>query len=324
MPSGTARALMDSRFLQSFVAVVELGSIAAAARHLQMSSAAVAQRVQALEATLGSKLIVRSGRTVKATAAGNRVLRRAPVVLREIRDLQSAASESELPSGPLRLGAYVSALTGIAPAILRAWVDRYPHIEIQIELEPSTSRYGKIMSGELDIGFLVQPLFDLPKVCRWQPLTDAPLVLLTPSRMHVDNPLAVLCREPFIRYDRTVVLGKLVTDYLHRHGVHPRTRFEINGIEPIARLVAEGLGVAIAPDHPMQENVLMGVKAWPLPGPCPKSSVGLLWLHSSTRCQLAEAFAAVASRVMLERKLPRRPQRARAAIEPGKSRISSE
>jgi DNA-binding transcriptional LysR family regulator len=44
---------MDSRYLQSFVYVVELGSIAEAARRLDLTPAAVAQRVKMLEAELG-------------------------------------------------------------------------------------------------------------------------------------------------------------------------------------------------------------------------------------------------------------------------------
>ena len=95
---------MDSRFLQTYVHVVELGSIAQAARHQGLTPATVQQRLRALETDMGSALIARSGRTVKPTPAGTRILERARAILRDVRDLRSAASDTELPAGPLRLG----------------------------------------------------------------------------------------------------------------------------------------------------------------------------------------------------------------------------
>ena len=65
---------MDIRYLQSFVTVVDLGSLAQAARQLDLTPAAVAARIHALEEDLGSILIKRAGRTVKPTAAGINIL----------------------------------------------------------------------------------------------------------------------------------------------------------------------------------------------------------------------------------------------------------
>ena len=138
---------MDSRFLQTYVHVVELGSIAQAARHQGLTPATVQQRLRALEADMGSALIARSGRTVKPTAAGTRILERARNMLRDLRDLRSAATESDLPAGPLRLGATPTALTGIMPPVLRTWAARHPHIEIYIEPAPTTLLYGKVLAG---------------------------------------------------------------------------------------------------------------------------------------------------------------------------------
>src|SRR5690606_19788292 len=96
---------MDSRFLHTFVCVAEKGSIAEAARQLGLTPTSVAQRLRALELDVGSRLIVRSGRTVRPTVAGLRILERARLIVREVRDLRSEASDTDLPAGPLRLGA---------------------------------------------------------------------------------------------------------------------------------------------------------------------------------------------------------------------------
>src|SRR5215467_14456418 len=51
---------MDTQFLDSFVTVVDSGSIAEAARRLQLTPGAVAQRIRALESEIGASLVVRS------------------------------------------------------------------------------------------------------------------------------------------------------------------------------------------------------------------------------------------------------------------------
>ncbi|PJM90336.1 LysR family transcriptional regulator [Achromobacter ruhlandii] len=286
---------MDSRFLQTYVHVVELGSIAQAARHQALTPATVQQRLRALEADMGSALIARSGRTVKPTAAGTRILERARNVLRDLRDLRSAATESDLPAGPLRLGATPTALTAIMPPVLRTWAARYPHIEIYIEPAPTTLLYSKVLAGELDGALLVHPLFALPKSCVWRDLRREPLVLVTPADMAVRDPLAVIAREPYIRYDRSVVGGRMADDYLRARDLRPHVRFELDGIDSIAKLVSEGLGVALLPDW-ATTGASAPVKRWPLPGPCPARSVGAIWPRSGVRSELMRVFVEMAER----------------------------
>ncbi|ADP14565.1 bacterial regulatory helix-turn-helix protein, LysR family protein 37 [Achromobacter xylosoxidans A8] len=285
---------MDSRFLQTYVHVVELGSIAQAARHQGLTPATVQQRLRALEADMGSALIARSGRTVKPTQAGLRILERARAILRDVRDLRSAASDTELPAGPLRLGATPTALTGIMPPVLRTWTARHPHIEIYIEPAPTTLLYGKVLSGELDGALLVHPLFAIPKTCAWRDLWQEPLVLVTPADMKVRDPLAVIAREPYICYDRSVVGGKMADDYLRARSLRPHVRFELDGIDSIAKLVSEGLGVALLPDWATTGEPPARVRRWPLPPPCPVRTVGAIWLRSGVRSALMQAFVEMA------------------------------
>src|SRR5580704_11221340 len=103
---------MDSRFLESFVMVIDNGSIAEAARRLDLTAAGLAQRIRALEADIGARLIVRSGQRVRPTEAGMAILGRARDVLADIRDLKSVAL-SDQPSGQLRLGATGSSTSGL-------------------------------------------------------------------------------------------------------------------------------------------------------------------------------------------------------------------
>lgn len=287
---------MDTRYLDNFVLVVELGSIAEAARRLDMTPATLAQRLRSLEASMGTALVVRAGRTVRPTAAGARILDRARALLHDVRDLKSAASDSELPAGPLRLGATPTAMTGAIPALLADWARQYPHISIWIEPGSSNSLYARVIDGELDAAVLVHPLFELPKTCAWQGLRHEPLILLAPASLPVSDPLATLGREPLIRYERTVVAGRMADEWLRAHGIRPHSQFELDGIENIARLVARGLGVSVLPDWTTGGPLDPALRKWPLPPPVPSRHLGLTWLRAGARAPLVKAFLEIAQR----------------------------
>jgi DNA-binding transcriptional LysR family regulator len=284
---------MQAGVLETYVAVVDSGSMAEAARRLDLAPTTVAQQIKALETDLGVRLLARSGRTVRPTVAGMRIVARAREIIRSVNDLRSEASETALPAGPLRLGATPTALMGLLPAALREWNRVYRGIEIYIEPGSSMGLLSKVGSGELDAAIVVHPQFALAKTCDWLALREEALILLTPKAMKVDDPLSVIAKEPFIRYDRGVVAGKLADDYLRSRNIRPHVQFELDGIEHIAKFVAEGLGISILPDWPSPGDDSVGVRRWRLPPPCPSRTVGLVWARTSARSQLSLAMAAL-------------------------------
>ena len=283
---------MDLRFLNSFVTVVESGSVADAARRLGLAPTTVAQQMRALEADLGARLLSRAGRTVTPTVVGARIVDRARELLRGESDLRSVASDTDLPAGPLKLGATPTALMGLLPPLLRRWMQAYPTIRIYIEPGTSSVLLERVMAGGLDAAIVVHPAFDLHKTCAWHLIREEALILLAPSSLRVENPLLVAAREPFIQYDRKVVAGKLADDYLRGQGIRPKVQFELDGIEHIAQLVAEGFGVSVLPDWPVLGPQDPRVRRWPLPASCPSRRVGMVWMRSSPRSPLAEALHA--------------------------------
>jgi DNA-binding transcriptional LysR family regulator len=93
---------IDTEFLESFVKVVEHGSVAEAARRLNLTAAAVTQRLRALEREIGTALVSRSGRNMRATEAGAAILAQSEQLLRSVRDLRTTANEQNF-AGELSL-----------------------------------------------------------------------------------------------------------------------------------------------------------------------------------------------------------------------------
>ena len=289
---------MDTRFLESFVTVVENGSIAEAARRLNLTPAGVGQRLRALEDELGTRLIVRSGRTVTPTEAGLAIVERARIVLREVRDLHTIVTDETL-AGELRLGAVPTAITGVLPDSMMLMRNAYPKIDIYIAPGYSLELYSKIIDAELDGAIMSLPYFALPKVCSWKTLREEPLIVLAPASMAGADAHTVLATEPFIRYDESLWGGRLADPYLRQARIRPHERFEsAHGCDRGAG--HRGWPIACADWAPPWPEGLALAKL-PLPGKPPTRRMGLLWTRASVRIRLVQAFleqatAAVASR----------------------------
>lgn len=281
---------MESRYLECFIEVVEQGSMAEAARALDLPPATVAQRLKALEQDMGCRLLQRAGRAVRPTLAGNRILNHAKTLLSTERELRAAATNSEMPPGPLRLGATPTALTGILPEPLRKWNYHHPEIPVYIDPEVTPMLHARLLAGELDIAIMAHPHHTLPKTCNWRALSKEPLVMITPGRLSVADVLHTMRTENFILYDRRTVAGKMVEGYLKRLRITPKVCLELDGIVPIAELVSAGLGVAVVPGSPALRSHEDALRAWPLPAPRPHRTLGAVWLRSSPRIRIAEAF----------------------------------
>jgi DNA-binding transcriptional LysR family regulator len=280
---------MDMRFLQSFVTVVELGSIAEGARQLNLTAPAVAQRIRALESEIGVHLLSRSGQTVRPTEAGASILVRARELLEQVRDLRSIAV-NDIPSGELRLGAVQSAKSGLLPQILSVMTKRFPQIEIRIVGNTAAPLYAQVLNGELDAAIMIKPPFQIPKACDWRLLREEPLVVLTPASASVRDPHAALASEPFIRLIRGGWAGRLIDGYLRQERIRPKELFELDTLEAIAVMVDRGLGVSLVPDWAPPWPEGLSLRKLPVPNPAFTRYIGLLWIRASLRARLVYAF----------------------------------
>ncbi|MBN8885201.1 MAG: LysR family transcriptional regulator [Rudaea sp.] len=288
---------MDTLFLNTFVSVVERGSMAAAARVLDITPAAVAQQIRTLEREIGVPLIARVGRTVSVTEEGARILDRARGLLRDVADLRSIANDSAV-SGELRLGACPTALAGMLPDILARMVAKFPQINVFIRPGYSAELYRAVENGDLDAALVLQAPYALPKTCDWLLLREEPLVVIAPKKFAGRDPHELLAHEPLIRYDRNQWGGRLADTYLRNNGIVPRERFELNALNAIAVMVDRGLGVSIVPDYAQPWPEGLQLVRMPLPQPSEPRRIGTVWSRSTVRIRLVTVLLAEARAAM--------------------------
>ncbi|MHC8302959.1 LysR family transcriptional regulator [Pseudomonas sp. ZS1P83] len=237
---------MDVRFLKSLVAVVETGSIAAAARRENRTAAAISQRIQALERTLGCTLLLRTAHAARPSDQCLLLMPKIRAIVQQAQELQNDLNHDGL-AGEVKIGAISTALTGVLPKLIERMALSAPELKLKITPGDSRSLYEKVLTGELDAAILVRPPFQPPKALALIVLKHEPLILIAPAT-HAGQRLEALVRErPFIRYDARSWGGQIAQRYLDEQAIEPNVLCELDALETIVMLVAQGMGVSLVP-----------------------------------------------------------------------------
>jgi DNA-binding transcriptional LysR family regulator len=132
-----------------FVLVARHGSLAAAARALDLTPPAATKRLAQLEARLGVRLVNRTTRRISLTGEGETYLMHATRILASIREMEDAVAGGRAAlKGLLRVNATLGfGRTTIAP-IISAFAQRYPQVEVQMEV---TDRPVDLVDGGYDL-----------------------------------------------------------------------------------------------------------------------------------------------------------------------------
>ncbi|MBI3898845.1 MAG: LysR family transcriptional regulator [Gammaproteobacteria bacterium] len=146
------------RAMQTFVRIVDDGSLTAAARSLNSSLPAVVRTLAALEEHLCVRLLNRTTRRLSLTAEGKTYLGRCRSILAEVTETEEAlTSDRTEPSGMLRITAPV--LFGqiyVAPAVTR-FVQRYDKLRCSLIL---LDHVVNLLEQQIDVGIRIGPLVD--------------------------------------------------------------------------------------------------------------------------------------------------------------------
>ncbi len=283
---------MELQQLRSFAAVARHRHFTRAAAELHIGQPAVSQHVRRLEGELGVRLLSRTTRTVELSEAGRLMLERTERALAELdAGLDELAELRGLLRGRLTIGAMQSLEPYDLPAVLAAFHELRPAIDIRVVEEVAPTMLGALLADELDVAFL--PIEDgLPPGLDAEPLFEDELVLVVAR----DHPLAGRSRvavaalrdEPFVFLREGTGLRRAIEGAARREGFEPRARFETNELARVLALVGRGLGVS-AVTRAVAQAAGEGVVAIPL-RPAFRRRVGLVWRSGRHHTPAANAF----------------------------------
>jgi DNA-binding transcriptional LysR family regulator len=288
---------MDTVFLVNYLLVVDSGSIAEAARRLDLTSAAVAQQIHTLEREFGAKLLARSGRTVRPTPAGHRLIDVSRPLLRGFEAMKAVVSD-ETVTGELRLGTINTALHSIIPDVMAAFTLAFPQVKVLIRFDTSMALFRALQANELDAAICLHPPFSIGKSFAWAQLREEPLVVLAPQAWSHLSAHELLRGKPLIRYDRNLGGGKQADRYLQKHRIVPVERFELNSLIAIAMMVERELGVSLMPDIASPLTASLNVKKIALPAKSETRRFGVLWPRGGAHERVVQGLISAAVVVM--------------------------
>lgn len=249
-PPGPAMRNLNLDQLQALVEVVDLGSISAAAKRLNLTQPAVSLQIRELESRLGMPLLRRVGRRATPTSAGRELADHARDIFETTRRALTVVRRHRDGSlGRVRIGAGNVALRYFLLPVLQRLRREHPAIELVVSTGNTAEIAERLSRNQIDLGFTGLPvdggLFEAAYI------RDMNLVAILPAR-GVDLPAIAGPRDiegwPLITLPSSSNLAQFVGDWLRSGGVEMRPAMEIDSIDAIKEVVASGLGVALIPE----------------------------------------------------------------------------
>jgi DNA-binding transcriptional LysR family regulator len=252
---------LDAKLLRTFVTIVDLRSFTRAGRRLGLSQSAISQQLGAQERMLGVKLLVRAGKGVRPTPAGELLLQYARQILQKIDEAQRVLTAYEATgSGVLRIGGGGAACEHLLPSVLQTFHEEFPQVELRVLSGPSRLTIERLLEGDLDVGMLTLPVAE--SRLRLLELGRDELVLIAApthrwaSRRRIDP--RELAGEPLLVYERRSSTYHIVERMLLEAGVFPRIVMEMDHLGAVASMVRAGFGLAVVPRWAVTNDITAG------------------------------------------------------------------
>lgn len=236
---------MNIGMLATLVAIVDRGTLAAAAQQVGCTPSAVSLQVKQLEAYFGQPLFDRSSRAVKPTPFGEQAAAAARELVQRLDGLRAKPTTSV--SGRLRLGAIASVQADALPRALRILRDRHPALDVVMTLNDSDELLADLKAGRIDAAALVRPPSGGSSRLVWHDLTRQAFVMLAPASAPDEKPAELLQRFDWIRYDTTLTGGRIAAHHVRQLAPRARCTMDLKSIDAIVAMVAAGLGVTVVP-----------------------------------------------------------------------------
>lgn len=270
---------MDTRHLQSFVAVAECGSVSEAARRLRIAQPALSRQIRALEADLSVELLVRSTRGVTLTPAGERLFPYANSVLRQLDAVPEVIGGPEKEvSGRVAIGLPTTASAVLSRKLLLAVRNELPNVRLHLVESLSGYLTEWVQTGYLDLCLLYDPA-PTPNLklegILIEELGLAGLSTAFPagvSHIRLDE----LPRYPLVMPGGSHSIRRLVDSLAARHGIKLNVTLEVDSLTVIKMAISEGIYFTVFAPAAIHEELDAGsLRNLPIVEPTINRSVAL-------------------------------------------------
>ena len=278
---------MSIRHFRTLLAIRDHGSFSAAAEAVLITHAAVSQQIKALESHWNVVLFDRRPRSPQLTPLGHVFADRAEAVVRAYDNMLVEISDEAGFKGEIGLGAVPTTLTGLVPLAVSHLKHKHGKLHVVIQPGLSAALLLQVERRQIDAAVITRPT-SLPRSCIFHEIATEPLELLAPPQTETDDPLFLLRRLPFIRFDRNAIVGQMVEAWLQEQSITVQESMELEDLEAISSMVMANLGVSIVPQRCVRNMNPLPVKHITLGDNAPSRQLGLVCRRDSGKSQMTE------------------------------------
>jgi LysR family transcriptional regulator, nitrogen assimilation regulatory protein len=245
---------LDTRRLEAFIKVVDLGSVSSAAKVLNVAQPALSQHIASLEVDFKCRLLDRSARGVKATEAGLILYRYAKSIQRQIEEARRTILDNKPElTGNVTVGlAPLSSAALLAVPLLTRVHEQFPGIVLHIFDSFGITLSELMLKGSMDIAILYgdRPVTGLD----YKPLFQEQFHLVARRSMFPEHELSVpilaseLAEIDLLLPPRESFLRQAVERVCAQVGARPRIVAEIQSQSTLSSAIAAGIGATVLPD----------------------------------------------------------------------------
>lgn len=251
------------RQLRLFEAVASHLSYSRAAEHMNLTQPAVSMQLQQLEAELGLQLLVKTGKRVSLSQAGEEMLRQARRILSQVQIAEEAMAAFHVTEGAkgglLHLGVVATAHY-FAPALLMAFAAQWPGVKFKLTVDRRETILAMLQDHQLDVAIAGYPPSEADieaETFAHNPhciVAAAHHPLAKKRRIHWDT----LRDEPFIFREPGSATRQFFEHLLQAQSLQVKVSMELSGNETIKQAVMAGMGISFLSAHTFQIELEAG------------------------------------------------------------------
>lgn len=255
------------RELRALVSLARYGNFAGAAADVGVSQPTLTRTVRRAEDAIGAAMFMRTTRRVALTPAGREFIPLAERLLDDIGlGMRNIRELALVERGQVVIASQISIAHGILPAAIRMYSHRFPSVEMRLMEGVQSSVLESVRGGGADFGLgdttgIADPLSG-------EPLGDQSFRVVLPRGHRLLRRRTVtlhdLDGESLIRMTPDSSAWQLMDSAIVSSGIHMSSRHTVGLFTTAFRLVAEGLGIVIAPAMILSSVHPEGVGSRPL------------------------------------------------------------
>ncbi len=282
---------MNFRQVEVFRAVMNSGSMTAAASELGISQPGVSKTIVALEEDCGYPLFLRQAGRISPTPEARRLIEVVERMFVGINEIRRASSEiRDTVAGNLEIAAFPALSSRILPALLSQFLSERDGVRLSLMGMASRRVIEMVSAQKVDIGLSIVPPDDPNVEAKLLARLDRVCVLPLGHPLTRKDRISLhdLRGETFVALDaqdpERMAIEKLFSDL----GIGRRERIETRHSDSATAFVANGFGVTII--DPFTPEAFRGlVEVRPLV-PAVHMNLWLLWPRHRTPSNLAKEF----------------------------------